>query len=89
MLRRQRNLVKIMYKTSKYDVNVQHDHPSMDLRSKPKVKLKNKFTNITKVYNSPLYLGTNYLLPYKMKKTESNSKWTLTNTNGMHNYLYV
>ena len=42
MLRRQRNLVKIMYKTSKYDVNVQHDHPSMDLRSKPKVKLKNK-----------------------------------------------
>ena len=53
-LRRKRNLVKIVHKTSKVKSNVDVVRPNMDLRSKPKVKLKNKFTSITKVYNSPL-----------------------------------
>ena len=38
-------------------MNIDQERPNMDLRSKPKVKLKSKFTSITKVYNSPLYLG--------------------------------
>ena len=31
--------------------------PKMELRSRNKVKFKNKFTTITKVQNSPLYRG--------------------------------
>ena len=56
-LRRKRNLVKIIHKTTKDIENVDIVRPMMDLRSKPKVKLKSKFTSITKVYNSPLYRG--------------------------------
>ena len=56
-LRRKRNLVKIIYKNSKNTMNIDQERPNMDLRSKPKVKLKSKFTSITKVYNSPLYRG--------------------------------
>ena len=55
--RRKRNLVKIVHKTSKDEVNIDISRPPRDLRSKMKVKLKNKFTLITKVYNSPLYRG--------------------------------
>ena len=40
-LRRQRNLVKIVHKTSKVKANVDVSRPKIDLRSKPKVKLKN------------------------------------------------
>ena len=73
LLRRQRNLVKIIYKTSKNDVNVEHERPKMDLRSKPKVKLKSKFTGITKVHNSPLYRGMRLWdkLPAKLQNEEN------------------
>ena len=49
--------MKIVHKTSKDKVNIDISRRPRDLRSKPKVKLKNKFTSITKVYNSPLYRG--------------------------------
>ena len=48
-LRRKRTLVKIMHKRSKNNVNVNLVRPKIDLRSKSKVKMKNKFTSITKV----------------------------------------
>ena len=51
------NYVKIIHKTSKNLVNVDYKRPKMNLKSKPKVKLKSIFTAITKVYNSPLYCG--------------------------------
>ena len=49
----------------------------MDLRSRPKVKLRNKFTSITKVYNSPLYreMGLRDQLPPKLQKEENNIKF--------------
>ena len=76
-LRRKRNLVKIVHKTSKIKVNVDISRPNMDLRSKPKVKLKNKFTGITKVLNSPLYRGIRLWdqLPPTMQKEENSIKF--------------
>ena len=57
-LRRKRNLVKkIIHKKSKCIHNIVTERPQMELRSKTKVKLKNTFTGIRKVYNSPLYRG--------------------------------
>ena len=47
-----------MYKLGKQNINkLQIQRPKIELRSKNKVKFKNKFTNITKVQNSPLYRG--------------------------------
>ena len=37
--------------------NLEIQRPKIELRSKNKVKFKNKFTKITKVLNSPLYRG--------------------------------
>ena len=73
---RKRNLVKIVYKTSKDEVNVDSSRPNIELRSKPKVKLKNKFTSITKVYNSPSYRGMRLWaqLPPELQKQENNNK---------------
>ena len=76
-LRRKRNLVKIMHKTTKNINNVDPARPLMDLRSRPKVKLKSKFTSVTKVYNSPYYRGTRLWdkLPANLQKEESKIKF--------------
>ena len=76
-LRRKRNLVKIVYRTSKDTVNIDNSRPNIDLRSKPKVKLKNKFTALTKVYNSPLYRGIRLWdqLPPNLQKKENKIKF--------------
>ena len=77
VLRRKQNLVKIVHKTSKVKANVDISRPKIDLRSKPKVNLKNKFTSITKVYNSPLYRGMrlwDQLLP-ELQKDENNIRF--------------
>ena len=68
-LRKKRNLVKIVYCTSKDKVNVDSSRPNIDLRSKPKVKLKKKFTAITKVICIEVYgCGISFLLTYKRRK---------------------
>ena len=76
-LRRKRNLVKLVHKTSKNCANVDISRPKMDLRSKPKVKLKSKFTSKTKVYISPLYRGMSLWdqLPHELQKEENNIKF--------------
>ena len=56
-LRRKRNLVKIIYRESKDIQNINHDRPSIELRSTTKVKMKQKFTSLTKIQSSPLYRG--------------------------------
>ena len=77
LLRRQRNLVKIIHKTSKVVSNIDISRPNMDLRSGPKVKLKNNLTAITKVYNSPQYRGMRLWdkLPPMLQKEENNIKF--------------
>ena len=76
-LRRKRNLVKIVHKTTKDDVNLDAERPNMDLRSRPKLKLKCKFTSITKVYNSHLYPGQRLWdkLPANLQKEEKKVKF--------------
>ena len=56
-LRRKRNLVKIIYRESNDIQNINQDRPSMELRSTTKVKMKQKFTSLTKIQTSPLYRG--------------------------------
>ena len=71
------NLVKIVHKTSKNQENIDISRPKIDLRSKPEVKTKNKFTSITKVYNSPLYRGIRLWdqLPPALQKEENDIKF--------------
>ena len=58
-LRRERNLVKIIYayKQSFKVENLFDASTERKLRSTNKVKMKNKFTRKTEVFNSPLYRG--------------------------------
>ena len=56
-IRRKRNLLKIIYKESKNMTNRNLRRPHMELRSTAKVKMKQNFTSITKVYMSPFYRG--------------------------------
>ena len=76
-LRRKRNLLRIIHKKSKCKHNIEVDRPHMELRSKTKVILKNTFTGITKVYNSPLYRGLRLwdTLPSEVQKEENNAKF--------------
>ena len=69
--------MKIVHKTSKDKVNIDISRPPRDLRSKTKVKLKNKFTSITKVYNSPLYRGIRLWdqLPPNLESEENNIRF--------------
>ena len=56
--RRVEHLLLFMYKISKYGVkNLEIQRPKIELRSRNKVKFKYKFTNKTKVLNSPYYRG--------------------------------
>ena len=71
-LRRKRNLVKIMHTQSKNIENLKATSVERNLRSANKIKMKNDFTNITKVYNSPLYRGIRLWdsLPASLQKEE-------------------
>ena len=56
--RRTEHLLFFMYKiANQTPENLEIQRPKIELRSKNKVKFKNKFTKITKVLNSPLYRG--------------------------------
>ena len=55
--RRKRNLAKIMYSLSAESENVENNVRIRELRSSKKVKMKNRFTNKTRVFTSPFYRG--------------------------------
>ena len=76
-LRRKRNLMKIIHKHSKCLENIDNVRPKMELRSKNKVKIKNKFTGISRVFNSPLYRGLRIweTLPSDVQKEENKQKF--------------
>ena len=69
--------MKIVYKTSKDKNNIDNVRPCIELRSKTKVKLKSKFTSITKVYNSPYYRGLQLWdqLPPSLQMEENNIRF--------------
>ena len=57
VLRRKRNLVKIIHTLSADRENLKTVSTVRELRSMTKVKMKNDFTSKTKVFNSPFYRG--------------------------------
>ena len=56
-VRRKRSLLRIMYNHSTKDENVDIITHNINLRSRNKVKLKNKFSSLTKLHVSPYYRG--------------------------------
>ena len=74
-LRRKRNLVKIIHSLSAKTeyVKTKMTSDERNLRSTGKIKLKNDFTNKTKVINSPLYRGIRLWdsLPADVQKEEN------------------
>ena len=74
-LRRKRNLVKIIYMQSKNSENLKATSVERALRSANKLKMKNYFTNIIKVHNSPIYRGISLWdsLPASLQKKRTNA----------------
>ena len=56
-VRRNRNLLKIMYDESRNIVNIDMYRPKMVLRSADHIKMHHKFTKLTKIQKSPYYRG--------------------------------
>ena len=52
-------MLKMMYKMSKDENNIEHYRPEMLLRTGPKVKMKKAFTNKERVLRSLFYLCNN------------------------------
>ena len=85
-LRRKRNLVQIMYTQRKNTENLKATSVKRTLRSANKTKMKNDFTNMTKVYNSPLYRGIRLWdsLPASLHKEED--KYLLKKKISLHTF---
>ena len=56
-VQRRKNLLKIMFGQSHNDDNIDYYRPECILRSRKQVKMKSKFTRITKIQKSPFYRG--------------------------------
>ena len=73
--RGKRNLLKLMFKHSLDKENIDYHRPDRVLRSNDKVKLKSRFTRITKIQRSPYYRGVQLwnMLPTELQN-EKNAK---------------
>ena len=71
--RRKRNLLKILFKESKNECNIDMYRPERTLRSSKNVKLNHKFTRLTKIQQSPYYRGLHLWdeLPQEMQKIDT------------------
>ena len=71
-LRRKRSLLRIMYDQSKEEDNIDVISHDINVRSRGKIKLKNKFSRLMKLHSSPYYhdcvLWSN--LPEEIQKSE-------------------
>ena len=56
-VRRKRSLLRVMYTQSKDEINIVATTCTRILRSRKKVNLKYKFSDLTKLHNSPFYRG--------------------------------
>ena len=54
--RRKMFMLKMMFKYSKFEDCVDHRKPKIELRTRPKVKMKTVFTKKERVFKSPYYL---------------------------------
>ena len=55
--RRKRNLIGQMYYQSKVEINIVKNKCDRSLRSNKNIRLKSKFSNLTKLHTSPFYRG--------------------------------
>ena len=71
--RRKRNLLKVMFNESHNVENIDSYRPNLTLRSRDKIKLKTKFTRITKIQKSPFYRGVSLWdsLPKELQQEQS------------------
>ena len=56
-VRRKRSLLRVMYIASKNTDNIEHVTRNINLPSSKKVQLKNNFSSLTKLHNSPYFRG--------------------------------
>ena len=72
-IRRKRSLLCIMYDKSKNEDNLEVISHDINLRSRGKVKMKSKFTGLTKLQLSPYYRGVSIWseIPEKIQKVEN------------------
>ena len=72
-VRRKRSLLRMMYIASKDINNIKEESHGRNLRSSKKVKLKDEFSDMTKLHKSPYFRGLRLweLLPDEVQKSES------------------
>ena len=73
-IRRKRSLLRMMYMSSKDNDNIKEVEHDINLRSRSKVKLKDDFSSLTKLHNSPYFRGLKLwnALPHEVQKAENN-----------------
>ena len=76
-VRRKRSLLRIMYDKSRNNENIEVITHDIELRNRTKVKLKNKFSGLTKLHNSPYYRGCVLWesLPEDIQKAENRNEF--------------
>ena len=76
-MRRKRNLLKMMISESKQDTNIDVTRPCMTLRSSNNVKMKHKFTRLSKIQKSPYYRGLSLWgkLPLEMQHIDTKKEF--------------
>ena len=57
VMRRKKHHLSVMYRQARDHSNLDAHRPEIGLRSNPKIRFKNKITQLTKVQNSPYYRG--------------------------------
>ena len=77
--RRNRNLLNHMYGQSKIDINITSETCDRILRSTKKVKMKYKFSTLTKLHNSPYYRGVKLwnILPEHIQNCATKSEFKM------------
>ena len=73
-VKRKRSLLRMMYIASKDIDNIEDVTHNMNLRSSKKVRLKENFSSLTKLHNSPYFRRLKLWdsLPEKVQKAENN-----------------
>ena len=70
-------MLKLMYDESMYDGNIDMYRPCMELRSSENIKMKHKFTRLSKVQKSLYYRGLSLWdkLPKELQQIESKKEF--------------
>ena len=77
VMRRRKHHLSVMYRQSRINSKLDEYRPEMGLRSNPKIRFKNKVTQLTKVQNSPYYRGVTLWdrLPVEVQRATTKVKF--------------